>query len=473
MRPDHQFRVDDTFAPPRQPSLRSIFATGSSHLLVANLTVNALGVLTSILTCRLLGPAQRGEVAVITYWPLFFECIVNIALLEAVSVRVSRDPQAAGAHIRDGLLVAAGISALAVVVGFFTIPMLLQRPQFHLLTDARVYLLYLPAALVSSALIGGLLGQQRFAELAGIRVAATSSYLVAIIVLYFTVGATPRTMAAAMLATVMLQIPLAGLLLLASRRARAAGRGPDCSRRGAWSTAAIGTKLHSARIVSLLASVEDRAIANRTMSATSIGSYQIPVNISNVLLSIPNAFSQVLFSRLPGAMDSERKRLAVAHYARALLLTAGLVLLVAPAFPVLVPLLYGRDFQAAVAPAVIIAVAGIPAGATTVLQAIARAQTRVSICIQAEAGAMLVLGVLALLFAPRLELNGLALAYLAGRLFSWCWMLYRLPATIGLTNRAFLPWSQPFRASLRGDLALLASALSGRGRGPSVHGQAP
>src|SRR2546429_9998372 len=89
-------------ATPRTASgaLRSILASGSANLLVANLAVSALGMITSILACRLLGAAQRGEVAVITYWPLLFECVVNVALLEAVSLRTRRDPDAARLHLR-------------------------------------------------------------------------------------------------------------------------------------------------------------------------------------------------------------------------------------------------------------------------------------------------------------------------------------------------------------------------------------
>src|SRR5207248_8285523 len=129
----------------------------------------------------------------------------------------------------------------------------------HLLLDARANLLYVPATLMSSVLMGGLLGQQRFGELASVRVIATSSYLFAIVVVHFTIGAAPRTLAAAILVSVVLQIPLACIMLM--KRQRIWRRGYSFPlQHGAWRTTAIGTKLHSARIVGLLASVEDRAL---------------------------------------------------------------------------------------------------------------------------------------------------------------------------------------------------------------------
>src|SRR5204863_2857487 len=121
--------------------------------------------------------------------------------------------------------------------------------------------------------------------------------------------------------------------------------------------------------------------------------------------AIPNAFAQVLFSRIPGASVSERKRLAIAQYARTLVLISGLVVLATPAFPFVVPLLYGSEFTPAATPCIIIAFAAIAAAATSVLQAIARAMTCVAVCVQAEIGSMLVLGAVAVLLSPRLELN--------------------------------------------------------------------
>jgi O-antigen/teichoic acid export membrane protein len=225
--------------------------------------------------------------------------------------------------------------------------------------------------------------------------------------------------------------------------------------------------------VGLLASVEDRAFLNRTMPASAIGAYQVPVNISNVLLAIPNAFAQVLFSRLPGSSESERNRLVLAQYARTLVLTSALVVIAAPTLPLLIPMLYGTEFAAAVLPSVVIALAGIPAAATTVLQGIARAETRVSICIQAEAGSMLVLGVFALLLIPVWGISGVAIACFAGRLFSCAWMLLHVPRALKMPGSWFLPWNESFRATLRGDLALIASAISRRRSSRDAANQAP
>ena len=128
-------------------STRTFIAQYGSTLSGQGLTL-ALGVLTGILSARLLGPVRRGEYAAITIWPMgiagFLAFGINQAVVFYLGQREINLSEAATALTVIGLIQ----SAASVVIGLLVVPVVLAKYSaevrhlgisFVLLTPALIY----------------------------------------------------------------------------------------------------------------------------------------------------------------------------------------------------------------------------------------------------------------------------------------------------------------------------------------------
>ena len=141
-----------------------------------------------------------------------------------------------------------------------------------------------------------------------------------------------------------------------------------------------GAKLHASKLATVLSSSEDRAIANWTLSQAAIGQWQVASTLTFIIPFIAQGVSQHLYGSIPASSSEQRVTITGAAYTRAVVFTAALALVVIPALPFAIPLVYGSDFAGAVMPSMIVVVAGIFSAGTSVLQSSARAMLQGTEC---------------------------------------------------------------------------------------------
>ncbi len=94
----------------------------------------------------------------------------------------------------------------------------------------------------------------------------------------------------------------------------------------------------------------DFILCNLYLDAKQVGNYSIAALVGEVLWFIPNTFSVVLLPQI-SRMEKERAENLTEQVCRLTLLTSALgALLVAASAPLLVPLIFGKDFSPAVLP---------------------------------------------------------------------------------------------------------------------------
>jgi O-antigen/teichoic acid export membrane protein len=117
---------------------------------------------------------------------------------------------------------------------------------------------------------------------------------------------------------------------------------------------AFGGKSYVQTLAATLHLRIDQYMIGYLLDPTQVGLYAVAVNLTNLLLRVPDALGTVLFPRLAGASE-ERAHTATAEVSR---LTMGLVVLGCVGFaiggPFAIPLLFGAKFRGAVAPMLVL-----------------------------------------------------------------------------------------------------------------------
>jgi O-antigen/teichoic acid export membrane protein len=430
-------------------------ASNSAAMLGANLASAVMGFASGIVTARTLGPAGRGELAVISFWPAIVALFVDLSLTEAVTLRVAEDRRSAWSGIANGVVIAIAGTLIGGFSGWVLLRVFMRNDQLYLLPIARMYLVaFLPVSLMSAVVLGGLMGSQRFRAVAVVRIASALAYLAAVGWTAWNHSATPANLAFLGVCSNAIPIPI-GFAMLAAMKPF---RGPTAVTK----QAGTGARLQATRVVGTAAGLEDRAIANWTLGPAEIGMYQIPASLTYVMPLIALSFSQVLFSKLAQCGSEERAHEIVRAFARAVALTGVVACVALPMLPFIVPFAYGRGFAAAVVPAGIILVATVIGAGSQILQSAARSAIKVTACIQAEAAAVVTMAIAAVPMTRWWGLIGLALSYLVGRATSLAWMLARTHTALGIRASAFRPTSKEFRAAVASDRHVVEHLFSAR-----------
>lgn len=430
-------------------AIRGVAASSSGALVAANAAATAMGVVSGVVTSRVLMPELRGDLAVLTIWPAMIAMVADVGISESTTVRIAREPAQAARTMGAGIALALVASALGVVVGYVALPYLLKDAQAHLLPAGRAYLAFIPVSLLSSVVIGGLLGLQRFRQVAALRVLVSLSYVVAALVLVALRISTPGAFATLTVLSTTAPLLAGGVPLW--RRIRHLQRRPL----GVGEHLGMGARLQGMRLAEKMAAVEDRPLASLALAQAEIGQYQIPSTLAVAGQTIALAKTQWLFSKLPSVGQREQADLVVAAYARACALTSLLAACCIPLLPVVIPLLYGTAFGPAVAPAIVVMLVAPLEAAGSVLRGAARSKLRVRDVSMAEVGSAAVMALAAVGLTRMDGLVGLAMAYGIGRLTSLTWMVFSARRTIGIEPRQLLPWSHAVVSSVRSDLAKL------------------
>jgi len=416
-----------------------VLGRDSVALMGANLNYALIGVITGIVTARALGPEGRGDLAVVVFWPTFIATLVEFGLGDALTLWVARQTQNVRGNVLGAFSAGVAVSTAGVLIGLTTLPLLLQHGQQRLLRTSDLCLALVPAYVLSLVPVGALLGLQLFRAVASVRVLSTFGYLISVVCV---VLAGRASVASFMWLNVFARtLPLLiGMAFLARHL-----RKPARFQMNVIGQAKDGSRLHTARLATVLASSEDRAIASWTLSQGDIGQWQIASTLIFIVPFIAQGVSQHLYGSIAAAPEEQRVRLITGAYTRSVLLTAVFAAALIPMLPFVIPFVYGHDFAGAITPAIVVVTAAIFSAGTTALQAGARAAMQTRICIESELVGALAMAGLAFILIPQIPLSGLAFAFLGGRLVALAWLAWRGRRTIGWTLTELLPSSGAFK----------------------------
>jgi O-antigen/teichoic acid export membrane protein len=320
------------------------------------------GTVTGVMTARLLGPTGKGVYATILMLSTVFAAIGGAGIGEAAIVRIGQG----AIGLRDALgatIVAVSISSLVaslllLVAGF----LVFQSDWSHVSRPVFVAGVALPAAIFFNALLQILNATERIVAVSILLGAAAIVTTMATVSLVAGAGlGVPGAIGATAIGT---GAGLAGVVAALWR----AGLRPSLK----WLPSHIkwafgyGAKVQSAYLAGELAARFDLVLVTLIIGARQAGFYSVALTVGALVATIPWAVSYSTFPRIAALASTEAHQLAMRACRLAVaaaLLSAALIALAAP---VVVPLAFGRTFAPAVGPALAI----IPGGVTSSIQAL-------------------------------------------------------------------------------------------------------
>jgi O-antigen/teichoic acid export membrane protein len=302
------------------------------------------GIVTGILVARLLGPANRGALAAVLFWPQLIAALTFLSLNEATVLQVGQQPARAARIGTAALLAAIVLAVIASSVAYLILPGLLGAERANLWATARLYaVVSLPFQYVFLARNAVDWGRLRFAPHNQFRVAVPLLYLLGLIILAATHRITVVSAAMASLAAVII-----GAVIRVSVGWTAIDWQLDAS--AIKQLLRTGWSFHGITVLLALSTQIDRLVVIRLFNDSIVGYYMVAFTVASAGLgAIGAAFSRVLLPTLASAGSDRRAQARILsrgiRTAMLLLFVAGAALAVVA--PQLVVLLFGHRFAPA------------------------------------------------------------------------------------------------------------------------------
>jgi O-antigen/teichoic acid export membrane protein len=325
-------------AAPRRFSNRRAYA----QTFAATAAIRCLGVVSGVLAARLLGPAGRGELAVIIFLPMLLLTLGELELPRSFAYEVSRVDEIPRSMIATSFWLAAGLGGLQALLLAAVLPLYLPADKLHLLAASRWFMVYLPAAYITFTLMGSDQGRGRFGRFSVLLSLPGALYVVAILAAWASGRVSPAVFAAGI---------LAGTLIVAAVRTQmdwnAISRTlPD------WTTAQRllkrGLSFYLPAVASFALFRADMFILVRLAPSEAIGLYAVAQAIAMGQIGAVNPFIQVGFSAVAGETEPRRAlQTLTRHFRLAQLAVISVGLLTAATTPWLIRLMFGEQFTGA------------------------------------------------------------------------------------------------------------------------------
>jgi O-antigen/teichoic acid export membrane protein len=328
--------------------------------------VAAMGLISSALLSRLLGPAGRGEIAAILLWPGILTYASSMGLIAATVYHVAARPEAAGSVLRSALGWGGAYSTTCAAVFVLLVPLLLAGQRHEVRTLGQMMLVAVPLGLTTQLVLAAFQGRALFRTLNVFRLAQPTLYLAGILALYQVGRLDVPDVVAAQLAIALLLCAAAAMLVSKELRL-SSPPDPTTSK----SLRKYGLKHHIGVLAAMGNQFLDQALMAMFLAPQALGIYVVAIASANFSQQLGIAVRTIATPAIAktAAPDQPRKVEAILHQ------YLGAAAIFFPFFgivlPFAIPLVFGPSFGTAVYPAEVLLVGFFFSGVRDVVAAAA------------------------------------------------------------------------------------------------------
>jgi O-antigen/teichoic acid export membrane protein len=391
----------------KRPSLGSSMAI----TIAGNGVISLFWLVSGMLAARLLGPVGRGELAAIQTWGLFIATIALLGMPDALVYFTARQPDRSASYSVSAVLLAllGGLPLLGL--GYLAMPLLLSAQNAAVVAEARFYLLIGITAMVGQVPLNALRGQSDFVVWNTLRIVGTVLGLVPLVLAWLLNHRTAEYVATMHLVFWGTAYSAVTLLVLVWRVP-----GPYRAKLGDWKPMlSFGLPSMMTVLPQNLNLRLDQMLMAALFAPRLLGFYVVAVAWAAILAPLFQAISIVVFPHIAAHQLRDKQASTLAGILRlgiplAVVAATGLATLT----PIGIPLIFGRRFAAAEAPAVVLVFAGAILAINQMIEEGLRGLGAPKAVMWSELGGFVVtLGLLALLLKP-MGIMGAAIASLLG-----------------------------------------------------------
>lgn len=322
------------------------FSRGMTITFAARIVGLILGIVTSIILARLLGPEGKGTYALAALLPALIVTFSNLGIGPATVYYVAQGRHPHREILGNNIVIALGIGIIGVLAGlgavfFFQESIFPGVPQSYLLLALGL----IPVNLFFTYLQSILLGAQKFKEFNLIAILRSLLFLAFIVIaLWILEAGIPGVLLAAMLAWF-----ITNMVLLSWTWKIAGGLSFKMNSAYLRTASVYGLQAHLGNILGFLNYRIDILLVNGFLGPAAVGFYSIGVGLAEKLWLISQAASTVLFPRVAAETDEKRRNDFTALVSRTILwLTASGAVVVFFLSHWIVKFLYSAAFLPAV-----------------------------------------------------------------------------------------------------------------------------
>ncbi len=330
--------------------------------LLGNGSLQLLSFASGLLAGRLLGPAGRGDLALIQTIPALMAVVGTVGLGEAAVYFCARERALAPRVVGTGLatvtltsIAAAGVAAVLVAIAV---------PSGHGAVRAAAFasLVLCPIVGVYTVSYQPFRALDRLAAWNAFRVASAAAWLAILAAAWWGDSSGPVTIA---LAYVGAQALIAAAALALVRRT--VGRF-DVRQRMMSRLLRYGAPNAAASVPQIINLRFDQVLIGVMLPSRELGLYVIAVGWSSIVAPLLHSIANILFPMVASQLDDARARIVGLGARWATLIASAEAALFICLTPVMLPLLLGDRYRNAVVPACILVGAGAVSGLNVVLE---------------------------------------------------------------------------------------------------------
>ena len=294
-------------------SAKLIFAT--------DIAITLMSVVTSLIGARALGPAGRGDLLVITLWPLVIAMLAVLGLPNAFRYWMAKDPSRCSRLFSNAVVYTVVAGAIGVVLSDFIVPHLIGQRSPEIMVLVRIYMINIPAVIFLSLMRG----------------------LVGFSTLWVFGRLTVATAACTMIAAQMISMLLALIAVMRELKPRWSPSWQEFR-----TSMNYGLRDYAGEVSDFTTLRLDQMMLGGMASNTAMGLYVMAVRLSEITTIIAGALADALMPEVAGSAKEDDPEAMLAKTLR-LTLYANVIILVPLwiAAPLMLRILFGQSFAPA------------------------------------------------------------------------------------------------------------------------------
>jgi O-antigen/teichoic acid export membrane protein len=393
----------------------------------------ALGILTGILSARMLGPVGRGEYAAVVIWPLAIATVLSLGINQAVAFNVGRRAFTISEVTTAILVIGLAQSILSVVIGVLVVPHALAKYSPEIRHLGILFVLLTPA-LILGVYTGNLFqGKQDLLRFNFIRVTAPFTYFAILVTVYFVHRGTLRSVVFSTLGGYVATLVLGSAMVWTILRPRLQ-----------WNVLAIprlidfGYRTQIGGLATYVNQRIDQMVLSLFVPPRQLGLYAVAVTLSTAVTVFPQAAGIVTFSRGSSQhFEDAKSTIGISFRASLIWLLLSCSALYAVS-PLLIRLVFGSAFEGSILACRILLPGALMIGLNQVLYNGANALGRPGLPSCAEGVSIAVTGLGLYVLVPRYGYIGAAIVSSVAYTVSFLVMLALAHRLLGLRLRSLL-----------------------------------
>ncbi|MNO37734.1 colanic acid exporter [compost metagenome] len=317
-------------------------SSAAMKTMIVSVLVLLINMLTGVLTARYLGPTGRGEQTAMMNWSQFLAFSMSFGIPSALIYNAKKNPEDAGVLYRMSLLLGIGFGIVAMIIGILVLPYWLKSFSPEVVAFAQWSMIQCPLMVVAQINNAAYQFRGEYQKFNGLRYVIPLLTLVIIGILIMGGWMNPFTTALAYL------VPGAPLFigmtisLLRTYKVKMKNAYLNFKRLFTYGLGSYGNDL-----LGQFSYYIDQIVIAGLLRPADLGLYVVAVSLSRMVTFFSSSITVVLFPKASELSKEEAISLTFKAFriSTTFTLLGSLVLMVVA--PLVIPLLYGKDFNTA------------------------------------------------------------------------------------------------------------------------------